>query len=317
MFPSALRAALLATFSVWSVATPLVAADSSSTSAPATAPAGASSLRSDLDALRERINQKLQAGHTDEAALEHELQEFDALIASHPGAPDAEVTQALYLKAMLYVQVIENYAAGEAVLQKIAADYPHTPIATNLPRLLAQIADERAAAEAVTALIGKPAPELHFEWASRDGLATMADLRGKVVILDFWATWCGPCIRSFPDMRELVEHYAGRNVEVVGVTSLQGAVHGLGAQPIDCDGNPAKEHGLMPEFMTKQQVTWTVAFSREKVFNPAWGVRGIPYLAIVAPDGTVRHAGLHPSMPLAEKIALIDALLTESGPAGS
>lgn len=302
MLPPLLRAASLLVTLI------LLGAPASSTAADSP------SLVTELHALRERINQKLQQGQVTEVALAKELQEFDALVATHTTAPADEIAQVYLLKAMLYVQVIENFEAGEVVLTKIATDFPDTEIAATLPRLLAQIAAERESANALTALIGQPAPALHFEWASRDGLATLADLRGKVVVLDFWATWCGPCIRSFPEMRELVAHYAGRNVEVVGVTSLQGRVHGLAAQPIDCEGDPAKEHGLMTEFMAKKEVTWTVAFSREEVFNPQWGVRGIPYLAIVAPDGTVRHAGLHPSMPLEEKAALIDALLVEMTP---
>jgi hypothetical protein len=60
-------------------------------------------------------------------------------------------------------------------------------------------------------------------------------------------------------------------------------------------------------------MNWTVAFSKEEVFNPDYGISGIPYVAIIAPDGTVRHAGLHPAGPLAEKVAKIDAILKEFG----
>jgi hypothetical protein len=69
----------------------------------------------------------------------------------------------------------------------------------------------------------------------------------------------------------------------------------------------------MNDFMKAKDMTWTVAFSEEEVFNPDYGIMGIPYMAIVAPDGTVRHTGLHPAMPLAEKTVKIDALLKEFG----
>jgi thiol-disulfide isomerase/thioredoxin len=144
-------------------------------------------------------------------------------------------------------------------------------------------------------------------------LKTLSALKGKVVVLDFWATWCGPCIGSFPQVRELVEHYKGADVEVVGVTSIQGRVVNLQTQPIDTKDDPAKEMALMNDFMKAKDMTWTVAFSEEEVFNPDYGIMGIPYMAIVAPDGTVRHTGLHPAMPLAEKTVKIDALLKEFG----
>jgi hypothetical protein len=70
---------------------------------------------------------------------------------------------------------------------------------------------------------------------------------------------------------------------------------------------------LMPDFMKAKQMNWTVAFSKEEVFNPDYGISGIPYVAIIAPDGTVRHAGLHPAGPLTEKVAKIDAILKEFG----
>lgn len=48
------------------------------------------------------------------------------------------------------------------------------------------------------------------------------NLRGKIVVLDFWAVWCGPCVESFPDLRVLHEKYAGEDVIVIGVTRRHG-----------------------------------------------------------------------------------------------
>ncbi len=55
-------------------------------------------------------------------------------------------------------------------------------------------------------LIGSEAPEVHFIWSNKGDFKTLSALKGKVVILDFWATWCGPCVRSFPNVRKL--HFA-------------------------------------------------------------------------------------------------------------
>jgi thiol-disulfide isomerase/thioredoxin len=159
-------------------------------------------------------------------------------------------------------------------------------------------------------LAGKPAPELHFLWSSEGDWKTLSDLRGKVVVLDFWATWCGPCVASFPKVAQLAERYRGTNVVVIGVTSLQGAMHGLGSKAIDCRGDPEKEMRLMADFIQANNITWPIVFSRENVFNPAYGIEGIPHMVIVAPDGSVRHQ--FTGFPKVDLTALIDALLVES-----
>lgn len=162
-------------------------------------------------------------------------------------------------------------------------------------------------------LVGSPAPPLAFEWASVEGLRSLSDLKGKVVVLDFWATWCGPCVASIPNVRELAAHYAGFPVAVVGVTSVQGNHIDPDDGPIDTKGDPRKEHALMTGFIKKKDITWPIAFSTEEVFNPEYGVNGIPHVVILDAKGVVRHTDLHPSEPLAEKAKKIDALLKEAG----
>jgi len=163
-------------------------------------------------------------------------------------------------------------------------------------------------------LIDHTAPVVAFDWVSGDGdLSTLADLEGKVVVLDFWATWCGPCVASFPNVRELQERYNGYDVEIVGVTSLQGTHYPKDGAPVKCEDDPAKEYGLMADYIDAMDITWTIAFSSDDVFNPNFGVRGIPHVAIIDAEGKVRHNGLHPAGPKAEKTKKIDALLAEAG----
>ena len=67
----------------------------------------------------------------------------------------------------------------------------------------------------------------------------------------------------------------------------------------------------MPDFMKAKDMTWNVAISQEEVFNPDYGIQGIPFVAIIAPDGTVRHAGLNPLDPEADIAGKVDAILRE------
>jgi thiol-disulfide isomerase/thioredoxin len=68
--------------------------------------------------------------------------------------------------------------------------------------------------------IGEPAPEWTLSTYSGDTIS-LKDLKGNVVVMDFWATWCGPCAQSIPQMQKLHEKYKDRHVKIVGLTYLE------------------------------------------------------------------------------------------------
>ena len=262
----------------------------------------------DFQAIDERIRAKIEVKNDDFAA---EAEDFAKLIEKYREEKTEDVARLHIMHAMFLLQIQGNLPAALAQLKSTAADFPATETGAYAGSLVSQFNRKLEQRNQSARLTGQPAPELNFNWSTDNTLARLSDLRGKVVVLDFWATWCGPCVATFPQIRELQDHYADADVEIVGVTSLQGRVHGLQPARINTQGDPDREYALTGDFIAAKEMTWTIAFSEEHVFNPDYGVTGIPHMVIIAPDGTIRHPSLHPAMPHAEKLAMIDEILTE------
>ncbi len=303
--PSALRIALAL---LPAASVPLVAQDEAS---PAVEASVTSPAITELEAITARVQAKAKDGARSAEDFEPELAELDALVTKTAEDGGEDAARIAMTRALLRAQLGADLEDVIDLLHDVTVRFPASEAAVVAKQMIQRAETMLAAQAASDKLVGQPAPELDFTWSTQTGLKHLSDLRGKVVVLDFWATWCGPCIRSFPQMRELTAHYADSPVEVVGVTSLQGRVMGLQPTPIDTRDDPAREHALMDDFILAKDMTWTVAFSEQEVFNEDYGVTGIPHMAIIAPDGTVRQSGLHPAMPHAEKTAMIDAILKE------
>lgn len=165
-------------------------------------------------------------------------------------------------------------------------------------------------------LIGGEAPNLHFLRAFKEGkdsvetvdIKDLASLRGKVVMLDFWGTKCVPCIQSFPEIAEMQKHFEGKDVVILGVTSLQGFFYDTpNKKTIQCRNNPEKEIACFPAFMKAMGINWHIAISKEDVMNTDFGVLAIPHVVIIDRNGVVRHNAVNADKEA--KIKLIEELL--------
>jgi cytochrome c biogenesis protein CcmG, thiol:disulfide interchange protein DsbE len=133
-------------------------------------------------------------------------------------------------------------------------------------------------------LIGKPAPEILAEAVGGDGPRTIEQARGKVVILDFWATWCGPCKASFPKYQQLVDRFRGE-VVVIAI-SLDDPAH-VTTENLRA---VAKETGVRFPILWDKQLRMAARYSTPN---------GLPASFVIDRSGTVRslHVGYDPALP--------------------
>ena len=141
-------------------------------------------------------------------------------------------------------------------------------------------------------LKGSIAPPLAVE-RSYGGFTDLASLKGKVVIIDTFAHWCGPCIASFPDMRKLYDELKPKGLEVVGVTTYYGYYKSENVQKRDMDKDA--EFARMADFMKEQNINWPVVYGDRSNFEK-YGVTGIPTVFLIDRKGVVQaiHVGYSP-----------------------
>lgn len=133
------------------------------------------------------------------------------------------------------------------------------------------------------ALLGQTAPELaSVAQFLPTGTKTLADLRGRVVLLDFWATWCGPCYATFPLLSEWHEKFSAEGLVVLGVTRFYGMA----------DGDPADESAeiaYLTEFKKKENLPYDFVIGRDVTNQLNYDALSLPTTVLIDRRGIVRY----------------------------
>jgi thiol-disulfide isomerase/thioredoxin len=187
------------------------------------------------------------------------------------------------------VQTVAGRAIGESVKLQITRD----GAAKTLQAVLAPFPSQDQMVR--MDLVGAPAPLLKdTQAASGPFPATLAALHGRVVLLDFWATWCMPCRVSIPKLDELQTRYGAQGLSVVGISTEEQADVSLFAQ--------------------RMSLHYGIGVDPKGATTRSYSVFSLPTLVIIDKTGKVRDVTVGYD-PTANLEATVQALLAEPAPA--
>ncbi len=125
--------------------------------------------------------------------------------------------------------------------------------------------------------IGNPAKDFHLPSLS-GGEISLASLKGQVVLVDFWATWCPPCLKELPKLRAIYEYLHDQGFEIISIC-------------LDEEADVERAH----RFMSKNSFPWKQVFTENGYGNEAaklYKVNGLPSTWLIDRDGALRQVGI-------------------------
>jgi peroxiredoxin len=180
------------------------------------------------------------------------------------GSPHAPVrAEALLQRGLLRREGGSPEASKD--LERAAAEAPDSPPGK-------RAAETLAAARPLA--IGDQAPDFEGRTLAGDSVK-LSDLRGRIAVVDFWGTWCGPCVAQLPQIRRIYDHFRGATFEVVGINS-----------DADLEG--------LRQFVAANHVDWTTVLDRapDGPIAKAWRVEAWPATFLIDEGGVIRSRDL-------------------------
>jgi len=193
------------------------------------------------------------------------VQKVGAMLAANP---DDEQTAGL---ALQLAGAVEQLPGGEEVARAAYESFGASLAKSSNP----QIQQAGKNFEGILRRLSLPGHEMEITGTNLDGTPfDQKTLAGKVVLVDFWATWCGPCIAEIPNVLEAYEKYHDKGFEVIGVSLDQ-------------------DRDALEGFLKEREIPWTILHEEPKgegwqhPLATQYGITGIPTVVLIGRDGKV------------------------------
>jgi peroxiredoxin len=238
---------------------------------PATA-ASLSPIMTEVKPIIMAIQDKLKAGKQTEADLAGNIKQLDAVIARHAGEKTEDAAQVYFLKASLYLQLFENEEKGVEIINQVKRNFAGTKSADMADKLLAQVKAQAVANKIKNSLkVGTTFPDFSEKDLAGKSLS-IANYKGKIVMIDFWATWCGPCVGELPNVQAVYKKYHSQGFEIIGVS-------------LD------KDKSALDNFLKKNTtMTWQQFFDGngwQNKLSTKYGINSIPATYLLDGEGKI------------------------------
>ncbi len=228
----------------------------------------AADAKTELHALVTKINTDLAAGKRTESALADDLKQFDVLLAEHKGEKTDDVAQMLYMKAMLYGEVLKNDTKAQELLNQLKTDFKDTQFVARLEKQQAEAAAAKKIQDSL--VVGAKFPDFNETDVTGQPFS-IASHKGKVVLLDFWATWCGPCRAELPNVIATYQKHHAQGFDIISVSLDQ-------------------DKAQLLSFIKDQNMTWPQFFDGQGWANKLavkYGIQAIPATFLLDGEGKV------------------------------
>ena len=237
-----------------------------------------------LDTLMRAINAKQRQGVVSEETLLQEIAEFDVLLQKFKERKTDDVAEILFMKGLMYFQLLKQPDKAMEILEQVSRDFPGTRqvarakayidrINRLTPAEKAQIAAQAEADKIQQYLqVGKDFPDFAVKDTAGQPLS-VSQYKGKVVLIDFWAMWCGPCIAELPNVVKTYDRFHAQGFDIIGVS-------------LDREGEGAK----LAQFTKDNKMPWAQFFDGKFWKNELavkYGIHAIPATYLIGPDGKI------------------------------